>query len=376
MGWLRAFERCGFWLRKGILSVTCTGVLGQFVDGQEGTKSSTIPESGGSAVVDGVEVARSLRESVVTVPHACVVVGAEGEPVYGAMFRTWASRWGKALGIPESKWIRAEEESETKDVTSLSDKFPSDRERVRLWIEQTKRIEADQTRWLVLLGHGTYDGRSAKFNLRGEDLSATQLQEWLGGDSSPWIIVVSAASSGPFLKALSGPNRVVVVSTKSGSEGNFSRFGEYMSASLSDIAADLDHDGSISVLEAFLVGARKTQSYYADQGLLATEHALLEDNSDGVGSSHEYFRGIRPTGQSKQGRIDLEKLDGAFAKRVRIPGLDTRTGLLEADLVRVSELEQKIEALRGEKGELSEEIYYERLEVLLLEMARLLYPDN
>lgn len=376
MGWLRAFKQYGFWLRNGILSVTITGVLGQFVDGQEGTKLSTIPDPAGSTIADGVEVAGSSQESVVAVPHACVVVGAEGEPVYGAMFRTWAIRWGKALGIPESQWIRAETDSESKDVTSLSDSLPTDRERVRLWIEQTKKLEADQTRWLVLLGHGTYDGKSAKFNLRGEDLSATQLQEWLGGDLSPWVIVVNAASSGPFLKTLSGPHRVVVVSTKSGSEGNFSRFGEYMSASLSDFTADLDHDGSISVLEAFLVGARKTQSYYAEQGLLATEHALLEDNSDGVGSSHEYYRGIRPMSQSQRGRIDLEKLDGAFAKRVRIPGSVRRTGLVEGDLVRVSEIEQKIEALRGEKGELSEEIYYERLEVLLLEMARLLYPDN
>ena len=31
--------------------------------------------------------------------------------------------------------------------------------------------------WLVLLGHGSFDTRSARFNLRGPDLSAEQLSE-------------------------------------------------------------------------------------------------------------------------------------------------------------------------------------------------------
>ena len=37
-----------------------------------------------------------------------------------------------------------------------------------------------------------------------------------------------ASASGPFINRLSGPNRVVIVATKSGFEMNFSRFGEYL----------------------------------------------------------------------------------------------------------------------------------------------------
>ena len=29
--------------------------------------------------------------------------------------------------------------------------------------------------WIVFIGHGTFDGRSAKFNLRGPDISADEL---------------------------------------------------------------------------------------------------------------------------------------------------------------------------------------------------------
>lgn len=322
----------------------------------------------------GPEVLGQEGEVSKAVPHACVVIGAQGEPVYGSMFRGWAGRWGQVLGIPESEWIGGDGGSESN--ANAVGKPLSDRDRIRLWIEQTKGLAAEQPRWLVLLGHGTYDGKSAKFNLRGEDLSALQLQEWLGGDSSPWVIVVSAASSGPFLKALSGPNRVVIVSTKSGSEGNFSRFGEYMSASLNDSGTDLDHDGSISVLEAFLVGSRRTQMYYSDQGLLATEHALIEDNSDGTGTSHEYYRGIRPMSQSQRGQVAMEKVDGLLAKRIHVRESSGHVVLGDAERLRLEEIDRKIEALRLEKGSLSGDLYYERLEVLFLELAKILYPSK
>lgn len=354
MEWLRGLNRlrCRKWC--AIFASSFTGLLllfefGHAVVGQEGDVSKAVP-------------------------HACVVIGAEGEPVYGSMFKAWASRWGQGLGIPDSQWIGGAGDSESNE--NALGKPLSDRERIRLWIEQTKGLAADQPRWLVLLGHGTYDGKSTKFNLRGEDLSASQLQEWLGGDRSPWVIVVSAASSGPFLKALSGPNRVVIVSTKSGSEGNFSRFGEYMSASLNDSGTDLDHDGSISVLEAFLVGSRRTQMYYSDQGLLATEHALIEDNSDGAGTSHEYYLGIRPISQSQRGSVALEKVDGSLAKRIYVRESSGQVVLGAAERLRLEEIDRKIEALRLEKGSLSGDLYYERLEVLFLEMAKILYPSK
>ena len=43
--------------------------------------------------------------------------------------------------------------------------------------------------WLVLIGHGTFDGRSAKFNLQGSDLIATDLAEWLKPFRRPLAVV-------------------------------------------------------------------------------------------------------------------------------------------------------------------------------------------
>src|SRR5213076_1421481 len=133
------------------------------------------------------------------------------------------------------------------------------------------------------LGHGTFDRRSAKFNLRGADLSADELAKWLAPVHRPLVVIDAASASGPFIKALSGPDRVIVTATRSGDEQNATRFGGFLADAVSDPLADLDKDGQTSLLEAFLVAAKRVDASYTEAGLLATEHALLDDNGDGLG---------------------------------------------------------------------------------------------
>jgi len=86
----------------------------------------------------------------------------------------------------------------------------------------------------VLIGHGTFDGRSARFNLRGNDISAEELKKWLEPIDCPIAIANCSSASGPFLKALAGQNRVVMTATKTGAEINFARFGEFLSEAVGD----------------------------------------------------------------------------------------------------------------------------------------------
>ena len=58
--------------------------------------------------------------------------------------------------------------------------------------------------WLVLIGHGTFDGHTAKFNLRGPDVSATDLAEWLAEMKRPLAVINCASSSSPFINRLAG----------------------------------------------------------------------------------------------------------------------------------------------------------------------------
>jgi len=58
--------------------------------------------------------------------------------------------------------------------------------------------ESDTPLWIVLLGHGTFDGRDAKFNLRGSDFSSGQLVEWLKPFKREIIVVNAFSASGAF----------------------------------------------------------------------------------------------------------------------------------------------------------------------------------
>src|SRR5690349_15923570 len=95
-------------------------------------------------------------------PTVLLVVGAGGSNEYSKQFHEWAGRWQEAArqGKAEFAAVGLDEEDEG-----------SDRERLR----QSLADEATNSRhalWLVLIGHGTFDGRSAKFNLRGPDVTA------------------------------------------------------------------------------------------------------------------------------------------------------------------------------------------------------------
>jgi hypothetical protein len=75
----------------------------------------------------------------------------------------------------------------------------------------------------------------------------------------------------------------------------YARFGEHFAPAIAGIAeADLDQDRQVSVLEAFLHASRRAAEFYQNEDRLATEHALLEDNGDGIGTRAEIFEGTQP----------------------------------------------------------------------------------
>ena len=221
--------------------------------------------------------------------------------------------------------------------------------------------------WIVLIGHGTYDGREAKFNLRGPDVTDLELSEWLAPYKRPVVVINCASASGPFINRLSGSNRVVVTATKSGYETNFARFGQYLAEAITDPRADLDKDGQVSLLEAFLTASSRVEEYYRTHSQLATEHALLDDNGDRLGTPANWFRGVRATQRAKDGAA----LDGIRAHQLHLIPSDRERAIPAEKRQRRDQLELSIAALRDQKAKLGEEEYYVRLEKLMVELARL-----
>jgi len=100
-------------------------------------------------------------------------------------------------------------------------------------------------------------------------------------------------------------NRVIITATRSGNEQNYTRFGEYLAEAITNPEADLDKDGQVSLLEAFLIASPPGRRVLQLEGALATEHALFDDNGDGQGTPAEWFRACArpgsPTDQSRGG---------------------------------------------------------------------------
>ena len=221
--------------------------------------------------------------------------------------------------------------------------------------------------WIILIGHGTFYRDVAKFNLRGPDVSAGELKEWVGAIECPVIVVNCASSSGPFINRLSGRGRAVITATKSGTEQNFARFGDYLSQAIGDIAADLDHDDEVSLLEAFLSASGGVERFYDSENRLATEHALIDDNGDGLGTSGKFFRGVRATSAAKKGAA----VDGRTSLRIGLYRSDEAIELPPEQVERRRQLESQIERLRAQKTDLVEEDYFVLLEELLVEIGRI-----
>jgi hypothetical protein len=290
-----------------------------------------------------------------------IVVGAPGEAEFGSNFVQQASIWQKAcaqgnlhpITIGLSAAMTTNDYEDLKQALSLEPK------------EGTSEL------YIVLIGHGTFDGKEARFNLRGPDVSATELAEWVKPFQRPLALIDTSSSSAPFLNKLSGTNHVIITATRSGNEQNFTRFGQYFAEAITGTDADLDKDGQVSLLEAFLIASRRTGEFYKVEGRLATEHALIDDNGDGLGTQADWFRGLRAVKAPK----DKAAVDGELAQRFHLLKSEAENKLTEEQRKKRDQLENTIVQFREEKGKISDDEYYRGLEKIFLELAQL-YQTN
>ncbi len=291
-----------------------------------------------------------------------IAVSAGGEEQYADTFAKWAANWQRACDAANAKAVTVGLGKNAGDAKPAA----SDRERLKAALDAEPHDGADEL-WLVLLGHGTADAKDAKFNLRGDDVSVSEIAAWLKPFQRPVIVVCAFSSSGAWLKPLAAPGRVIVAATKSGSENNYSRFGGYLSQAIADPAADIDKDGETSLLEAWLTAARKTAEFYKDEGRIATEHSLLDDNGDGLGTPPDWFSGVRLAKKGKDGATP----DGQRGAQIHLVRSAAERALTAEQRAQRDALERELSALRGRKAEMKEDDYLRELEALLLKIARI-----
>lgn len=296
-------------------------------------------------------------------PTLLVVVGAPGTPEYGAMFQRWADQWQTAAkkGSVATRRIGLDPEA-----------GETDRERLRRFLAEPAHATATEPLWIILIGHGTFDGRDARFNLRGPDVSERELAEWLGPVKRPVAVINCASGSAPFLNHLSAAKRVIVTATRSGHELNFARFGQYLAEAIADPTADLDKDGQVSLLEAYLTACSRVAEFYKTNARLATEHALLDDNGDQMGTPPDWFQGVRAVKRAKDGA----PVDGIRAHQLCLVPSERERSIPPTVRHKRDELELSLANLRDQKDRLGEDDYYQRVETILVQLARIYREAN
>jgi len=319
------------------------------------------------------ELATDSKQTNNQNPERLVIIvrGASGAAEYGQQFDAWSDRWEVAATKGGAKVFRVGPKEFVPGPTpdALTSHSVTDRKLIEKALhEAAGRAKSGELAelWIVLIGHGTFDGRSARFNLRGQDMGDKDLAEWLKQVSCPVAIANCSSASGPFLKALAKSGRVVITATKSGAENNFSRFGEYLSTAIGDPEFDLDKDGQTSLFEAYLSASRRTESFYETEARLATEHSLLDDNGDGQGVRANFFRGIR-LAKKAQGEATV---DGRLAHQFHLVPSESEKQLSLVNRQRRDRLEESVIQLRDRKASFgSDDEYYTQLEELLVQLA-------
>lgn len=292
-------------------------------------------------------------------PHVIVVVGAPGASEFGSKFGEWAHRWQTAAEKASAEWtiIGSAEEHSENGVSDLA--------RLTSAVRDAALLELTEPLWVVLIGHGTWDGRLARFNLRGPDLNAEALAVALHQAQRPVVCINCASCSAPFVNVISAPGRVVVTATKDGGQIQFAHFGDAMSSAILSADADVNHDGQVSLLEATVLASRRTAEFYESAGRLATEHSLLDDNGDSRGTRSSSWSGPR---------LEIapeESADGRLAAQIHlIPSQQEQRFTAEQRQQRAA-LESRLEEVRGRRYELSEAEYLDHLETILVRLARL-----
>jgi len=288
-----------------------------------------------------------------------IVVGLAGDPDHGKTFHKWGTTLAQAserLGVaPENLAFLVDVPAEGDEkVTGRASKD----EVAKVLQGFGARAGADDVLFVVLIGHGSYDGRAAKFNMPGPDMTAADFNALFAKLPTKQIVFVNTASaSGPFVADLSGASRTIVTATRNGAEQYATLFGGYFIDALVSESADSDKNKRVSVLEAFQFAKGEVAKAYEREGLLATEHALLDDNGDKDGSQD-------PTATGKDGRV------------ANIVSLGTVGGdnlpadpKIRALYLERRDLERRVEALRLLKESMEPGRYSSELEKLVTAIA-------
>lgn len=234
------------------------------------------------------------------VRHALILCGHPGDAEHVKSFtdtvRTLGDGLTKTLGIPAERQHVVFGTDRPKDLPRATG--PATREAVAAAVaEVRKSLRPEDGLWVIVLGHGHHDGRQTWWNLPGPDISAAEFGKLFADITCrEQVFVLTTSLSGYFVRPLARRDRVVIAATEADAETNEttfpSVFAQFLTADLNLADHDVDKDGKLSLLDLYVLVAKEIAQSYASAEQLATEHAQLDDDGDGLG--HEVQNAYLP----------------------------------------------------------------------------------
>lgn len=275
----------------------------------------------------------ALSATAEAATHLLVLGGIGGETRYDKLFQRQVERIEQTARARIAKPGR---------VVALSGTAATKETIAGAFTDFIGGMRANDVAIVILIGHGAYDGEEYKFNIAGPDLSGAELADLFATiPVQRQLIVNTTSASGAVVELWRRDERIVVTATRSGTERNAARFGEYWTEAFTGTEADTDKSGELSAHELFDYATRKVADSYRGEGALATEHSRLE------GQLAEAFT-VLP--------LQAAATLGAAG-----------TALLEQR----RELEREIAQLRTRRAAMEENAYLEALQVLMLQLTNL-----
>jgi hypothetical protein len=287
------------------------------------------------------------------VRYAVIVQGASGEPQYAKLHRTWVDSLAAVLRdrikLDSSHLFLLTEQPNDGELRGTA-------ESVRTVLARlAKETKPEDLVFVMLIGHGSGDPASAKFNLVGPDLTAAEWSGLLQPIQARIAVVNSTSASFPFLAGLSGKNRVIITATSTSAQRFHTIFPEAFIEALSAAEADSDKNGRISLLEVFNHASRLVALHYEQSPYMSTERAMIDDTGDGKG------RDFATTGDD--GVVaGLTYLDVAAVPTAADPEVQQL-------LVRQQALTEQIDDLRRRRPSMPAEEFDREFEKLIIDLA-------
>jgi hypothetical protein len=265
-----------------------------------------------------------------------VVAGRGGEQQFDTRFGLWSQKVANAsataTGDPNKVIRMAGPDAKLK---ALQDAIDS----------AARNLKAGDQFVLVLMGHGSSDGTEYRYMLWGNDITGSDLGALLDRipSSVSQLVINSSSASGAIAEKWARPHRVVITATKSAGERNAPKFGGFWADALASDEADKDKDGNLTAQEAYDFANRKVADAYKSDAAIVTEHARI------VGTDPSRF---------VVARIGAAAM---FASDAQLIALRNEQGVVEA----------KLGELRAQKAQWSQDEYFNRIEPVLVELARI-----